>query len=152
MGTVGRSTALFRAWAQANVELAQAGTVLPGRFTAMTTAMQTVSPGRQLDDAFVGPMVELMAGAPPWSGPGAEGQYAADLGYGDRLAALAGVTVPSLVIGFEHDLITPPSLGREVAEAIPGARYVEVPGCGHMGPFEDPDAVLGHLLAFFAGT
>ncbi|MGH9090657.1 MAG: alpha/beta fold hydrolase [Acidimicrobiales bacterium] len=152
MGTVGRSTALFRAWAQANVELVQAGIVLPGRFTAMTTVMATASPGRQLDDAFVGTMVELMAGAPPWSGPGAEGQYAADLGYDDRLGALAGVTVPSLVIGFEHDLMTPPSLGREVAGAIPGGRYVEVPDCGHMGPFERADAVLRHLLAFFAGT
>lgn len=152
MGTVGRSSALLRAWARANMELEQAGIVLPGRYVAMSTVMATASPGRQLDDRFVGPLIELMAEAPPWSGPGAEGQYAADFAYDDRLGALAGVTVPSLVIGFEHDLMTPPSRGREVAEAIPGGRYVEVPGCGHLGPFEDADAVLGHLLDFFAAT
>lgn len=152
MGTVGRSSALFRAWARANVELEQAGIVLPGRFVAVTTLMATASPAHQLDDRFVTPMVELMADAPMWHGPGAEGQYAADLAYDDRLGALAGVTVPSLVIGFEHDLMTPPSRGREVAEAIPGGRYVEIPGCGHLGPFEAPDAVLDHLLEFFAGT
>ena len=152
MGTIGRSSALFRAWALANIELARAGLVLPGRFTAVTTLMATASPGRQLDDGFTGPMVELMAEAPPWSGPGVEGQHAADLAYDHRLDALGEVSVPSLVIGFEHDLMTPPSRGREVAEAIPGGRYVEVPGCGHLGPFEEPDAVLGHLLEFFAGT
>lgn len=152
MGTVGRSSALLRAWARANVEVEQAGIVLPGRFVAVTTLMATASPRRQLDDRFVTTMVELVADAPTWHGPGAEGQYAADLTYNGRLDALAGVRVPSLVVGFEHDLMTPPSLGREVAAAIPGARYVEIAGCGHLGPFEEPDAVLGHLIEFFAGT
>lgn len=150
MGTVGRQNAMLLAWAEGNLEAARQGIVLPRRLDALIMVREVLSPAHQLDDAYVGPMLELVAQAPPWTGPGREGQLAADAGYVDRLGALAGVRVPALVIGFEHDVMTPPSLGREVAEAIPGARYVEVPGCGHMGPFEDLDTTLGHVLPFFA--
>ncbi len=151
MATVGRNGAMLQAWADANLALAHAGIVLPPSYEAASTALQTMSPAHQLDDDFVGPWLELMASAPPWDGPGREGQFAADAAYGNRLGALAGVTVRALVVGFEHDLLTPPALGREVAVAIPGARYVEVPGCGHLGPMEDPSAVLPLLLDFFGG-
>lgn len=150
MGTVGRTNALLRASSAAGLALARQGIDLPPIYEAVVLAMGVVGAPRQLDDDFVGPFLELAQAAPPWSGPGREGQYAADAGYDHRLDALAGVRVPSLVIGFEHDLVTPPSLGREVAEAIPGSRYVEVAGCGHLGPMEDPDAVLPLLVDFFA--
>jgi pimeloyl-ACP methyl ester carboxylesterase len=39
---------------------------------------------------------------------------------------------------------------REVADAIPGCRYVEIPACGHAGPFENPDVVNHHVIEFFA--
>ncbi len=152
MGTVGRPTALLRAWTGAQLELALSGVVLPPAFAAVTLALQTLGPGHQLDDDFVGPFVELVAAAPAWEGNGPEGQFAADLAYGDRLDALAGVRTPCLVVGFEHDLLTPAGLGQEVAAAIPGARYCEVAGCGHLGPIEDPVAVVAILVDFFRGT
>ncbi|MEE1783668.1 hypothetical protein PUR71_12235 [Streptomyces sp. SP17BM10] len=46
------------------------------------------------------------------------------------------------------DRIVPPHHQRELAEAIEGAEYVEVPG-GHGLPFEDP-ATLFTLLADYA--
>ena len=46
-----------------------------------------------------------------------------------RLGALAGI--PTLVISAEHDCIAQPKYGRALAAAIPGARYVEIPGSGH---------------------
>jgi pimeloyl-ACP methyl ester carboxylesterase len=64
------------------------------------------------------------------------------------LVALAEVRVPSLVIGFEHDLLTAASLCREVADAVPGCRYVEISGVGHLGLFERPDVVNQVLLDF----
>jgi len=152
MGTVGRPTALLRAWIGAQLELALSGVVLPPAFAAVTLALQTLGPGHQLDDAFVGPFVELVAAAPAWEGNGPEGQWAADLAYGDRLGALAGIRTPCLVIGFEHDLLTPAALGRKVAAAIPGARYAEVAGCGHLGPIEDPAAVVAIMADFFGGA
>ena len=150
MGTLGRVNALARAWIGVRLELARSGTKLPPPFAAVTSAMQLLSRAHQLDDEYVGAFLEVMALAPPWVGHGPEGQYAADAAYGERLAALGGVRVPCLVIGFADDIVTPPALGREVAGAIPGGRFVEVPGCGHLGPIEDPAAVVGLMVEFFA--
>jgi len=152
MGTVGRANTMLRAWAQASLDLARSGVALPPSYEAVSTVMTLMGPGHQRDDAFVGPWLEMLALAPPWEGPGREGQYAADLGYDDRLGALGGITVPAMVVGFEHDLLTPASFCREVAAAIPGCRYEEVPGCGHLGPLEDPGAVVPLLVDFFAGV
>ena len=46
-----------------------------------------------------------------------------------RLAELKDV--PTLVVSAEHDCIAQPKYGRALAAAIPGARYVEIPGAGH---------------------
>ncbi|MDA8356680.1 MAG: hypothetical protein M0Z95_10400 [Actinomycetota bacterium] len=37
-------------------------------------------------------------------------------------------------------------------EGDPGCRYEEVPGCGHLGPLEDPGSVVSLLVDFFAGS
>ena len=58
--------------------------------------------------------------------------------------------MPCLVVGFELDLLTPAVLSREVADAIVGSRYVELPGCGHGGPWEKPDDVNRVVLEFLA--
>jgi pimeloyl-ACP methyl ester carboxylesterase len=49
----------------------------------------------------------------------------------DRTAALARVTVPTLVIHGEADPLVNPSGGRATAEAIPGAELWMQPGVGH---------------------
>lgn len=149
MGTAGRGTEILRAWAEEHIALAHAGIELPARYEAVVFGMQVIGPDHLLDDDFMKVWLELYAAAPPWNGPGMEGQYRADLGYHNRLDALRGVRVPSMVIGFEHDLITLPALCREVADAIPSCHYVEVPSCGHAGPIEDASAVVPHLLEFF---
>jgi pimeloyl-ACP methyl ester carboxylesterase len=47
----------------------------------------------------------------------------------DRLIALKDM--PTLVLGAEHDLIARPEAVRRTAEAIPGARWVELPDAAH---------------------
>ncbi|HEV7535425.1 MAG TPA: alpha/beta fold hydrolase, partial [Acidimicrobiia bacterium] len=64
----------------------------------------------------------------------------------DFRAALAQVAVPTTVVVGTRDLLTPPRLGRALAAAIPGARLVEVPGAGHMLPYEDPDLLAALIL------
>jgi pimeloyl-ACP methyl ester carboxylesterase len=54
----------------------------------------------------------------------------------DRLAAYGRIKVPSLMIGFGGDLMIPSYLARELAEAIPGARYEEIEGCGNFDYLE----------------
>jgi 3-oxoadipate enol-lactonase len=56
--------------------------------------------------------------------------------------------VPTLVVCGEFDQATPPALNKVVAEKVPGARYVELPGCGHCPPLEQPDAFLTAIKDF----
>ena len=70
--------------------------------------------------------------------------------YQERLSDLRRIRVPCLVVGFELDADTFASRAREVARAIPDCRYVELPGAGHLAPVVDPQAVVDHVLAFFA--
>lgn len=48
----------------------------------------------------------------------------------DALDRLAAVTAPTLVVVGEQDLLIPPWVAREVAEAIPGARFETIRGEG----------------------
>lgn len=62
-----------------------------------------------------------------------EVDLAADLGrIGNRTLVLAG----------ELDQTTAPPLVKKLAEGIPGARFVLVPGCGHCPQIERPDAFV----------
>ena len=55
-----------------------------------------------------------------------------------------------LVIGFADDLVMPPHLGAEVADAFLNGRYLEIVDAGHLGYLERPDAVNSAILEFFA--
>lgn len=62
---------------------------------------------------------------------------------------LGQITVPTLVICGEQDVISPPDEMRELAAAIPGSRFEPIAGAGHLSPLEKPDAfnaVLGDWL------
>jgi pimeloyl-ACP methyl ester carboxylesterase len=65
----------------------------------------------------------------------------------DFRTRLADVTVPTTVVVGRRDLLTPPRLGRALAAAIPGARLVEVPGAGHMLPYEEPDLLAEIIVS-----
>lgn len=70
----------------------------------------------------------------------------------DRLHAYARITVPSLVVGFADDKMAPPAFGREVADAIPTATYIEIERCGHFGYLERPDEVNRVIIEFLTAT
>ncbi|MFE9903481.1 bifunctional 3-oxoadipate enol-lactonase/4-carboxymuconolactone decarboxylase PcaDC [Streptomyces achromogenes] len=69
----------------------------------------------------------------------------------DALAAfdlrdrLAGITVPTLLVAGREDPATPPAHLREIADAVPGATLVELPGASHLAPAQVPGAVLAAL-------
>jgi pimeloyl-ACP methyl ester carboxylesterase len=70
-----------------------------------------------------------------------EGVAAASLGMSQRPDVrdyLPRIAVPTLVIVGEHDAISPANEMRGIAEAIPGAEFVVIPGAGHMTPVESP--------------
>jgi 3-oxoadipate enol-lactonase len=66
----------------------------------------------------------------------------------DLATRLPSVKVPTLVVCGERDQATPPALNRLIADKVPGARYVELPGCGHCPPLEQPQAFLGAVRDF----
>ena len=68
----------------------------------------------------------------------------------DSRPSLAAIAVPTLVLVGEQDLLTPPALAREMATAIPQARLVVVPECGHAATLEQPQAVNHALHAWLS--
>lgn len=66
----------------------------------------------------------------------------------DSREILKTIDVPSLVIVGEHDVVAPVAEMREIADAIPDAVWVVVPGAGHMSTLEGP-AVVNEAIAEF---
>lgn len=61
-------------------------------------------------------------------------QFVAILAAQSRIPALRSLTVPTLVVHGADDPLVPPENGRRVADAVPGARYLEFAGAGHNLP------------------
>jgi pimeloyl-ACP methyl ester carboxylesterase len=65
-----------------------------------------------------------------------------------RLGELA--EIPTLVISGEKDLIARPALGKAIAAAIPGARYIEIAGASHAFPILEAERCAGLTLEHLA--
>jgi pimeloyl-ACP methyl ester carboxylesterase len=66
----------------------------------------------------------------------------------DRRADLKSISVPTLVIGGDDDKTAPPPVMERMAKEIPGAEYVLLQGCGHLGPMDQPEAFNAALENF----
>ncbi len=66
----------------------------------------------------------------------------------DLRPRLASIRNKTLVMCGALDRTTPPELAREVARAIPGAIYKEIPGSGHCPMLEQPEALVREMRAF----
>jgi pimeloyl-ACP methyl ester carboxylesterase len=73
-------------------------------------------------------------------------QQQAIIGRPDSRPGLAAIACPTLVLVGDSDEPTPPELAREMASAIPGAKLVVVPQCGHLSTIERPEAVNRALV------
>ncbi|MCC6800826.1 MAG: alpha/beta fold hydrolase [Anaerolineae bacterium] len=88
---------------------------------------------------------EIMVGATPQAVAGSLRGMAARP---DSRPMLAELSIPTLVIAGEDDEMVGAELTGELAELIPGAHYVIIPGAGHMPMVEQPDATTNALRAF----
>jgi class 3 adenylate cyclase/alpha-beta hydrolase superfamily lysophospholipase len=70
----------------------------------------------------------------------------------DITEALPRIQAPTLVMHRRDDQLIPPEEGRALADAIPGARFVELEGTDTMGWTGDADAALDELEEFLTGT
>jgi proline iminopeptidase len=67
------------------------------------------------------------------------------------LPQLTQVHIPTLVLRGDYDFI-PLACATHIAEAIPAARFVVIPDCGHFSYLERPTEVRQALTAFFQAS
>lgn len=120
-------------------ELAERGAVAFARARAPRLLSPTAPDGQ------VARVAEAMAAAIRLPGYG----FAAEsMAATDHTDAFGAVTAPTLVIVGEHDAVCPPAESRLIAAAVPGARYAEIPGAGHLSHQERPEAFAAAVRDF----
>ncbi len=70
----------------------------------------------------------------------------------DVTSVLEALRVPTLVLHRADDRAVPATFGREMAEAIPGARYVEVSGIDHIPWVGEAEEILDEVEEFLTGA
>ncbi len=68
----------------------------------------------------------------------------------DTTQKLPALMVPALVIAGALDAGTPPAMAERIAQAIPGAQLVVLPGASHLSVLEQPAAFAACLDAWLA--
>jgi pimeloyl-ACP methyl ester carboxylesterase len=152
LGSCNVATAWEKAITTVERDLARLDLDLPPLFYATETLRYL--PNHQLqDDDVVDGWLALIGDLEPWPNPGRLGQYEACLRWSEDVArtdAWPRIHVPCMVVAFEHDIDSPPQRAREAAARIPHARFVQIRGASHLGPFTHPDDVSAALVEFFA--
>lgn len=70
----------------------------------------------------------------------------------DVRGVLPAIDVPTLILQRRDDRIARVGQGRYLAQAIPGARYVELEGADHLPVTGDADALLDEVEEFLVGS
>jgi pimeloyl-ACP methyl ester carboxylesterase len=66
----------------------------------------------------------------------------------DTRGRVGQIRVPTLVLVGELDIVNPPRIAGELAEAIPGSQLVVLPGVGHLPHIEDGTRFRETIAAF----
>jgi pimeloyl-ACP methyl ester carboxylesterase len=154
IGSCNVGTAWEKAITTVERDLARLDYDLPPLFFATETLRYLPNHDLQ-DDAVVDAWLSLIGNVPPWPNPGRLGQYEAALAWSndiERTRVWPEISVPCLVLAFEHDVDSPPPRAREAAAAIPNAQFIEIPGASHLGVFTHADAVVAALLEIFGAA
>jgi len=118
-------------------------------YEAKIRLLEGFSPRTLNDDGAIEDWIDTFTIWPTKSTPGIRAQHGV-APEKDRLPAYRAITTPVLVIGFADDVVMPPHLGAEVADALPNGRYLEIADTGHLGFLERPHAVNSAILDYFA--
>jgi len=143
LATSARSDAFRTAMTRASRGLRDSGVTLPAEYTAAKSVLEMLSPATLNDEAAVAQWLEVFELSGDDEAPGQSWVDA-----GDRRAALRGISVPCRVIAFADDVMSPPHLGAEAADAIPDCDLVEISRCGHLGHLERPAEVNAAIIEF----
>jgi pimeloyl-ACP methyl ester carboxylesterase len=150
MATRGRTDTFAAAFVAAGSELLDSGITLPPRYAAVVQAMQYLSPRTLTNEQRVRDWLDIFEMSPEDSSI-SRAQRDLDL-IDNRLEECRKIKSRCLVVGFQDDLVVSPQLCREISASIPDCKYEEIPGCGHYGYLEEPEAVNSAILKFFQGA
>jgi pimeloyl-ACP methyl ester carboxylesterase len=145
IATKSRSDSARAAMDRAEVAMLESGVELPDEYGSAMAVFQMLSPRTLNDDVAVTLWLETFKLSRDKEK--VNGQAWIETGK-DRREALRTLKAPCRVISFGDDLITPPHLAAEVADAIPSCDLVEIPSCGHFGYLERPDEVNSAIIEF----
>ncbi|MER6178646.1 alpha/beta hydrolase [Streptosporangium sp. NPDC001681] len=153
IGSAGPTTEFTRMLTRAQRDLFAAVGTLPDSSLLVET-LRTAVPSHVLQDDApqVTEWIELLA-LPTWRHrDGLHGQLAAVWDWFDedqRMALLARIAAPCLVIAFEHDLYFPPRGGRQATDVLPYGEFLEIFQAGHAGIITHADMCTKAMLDFF---
>jgi pimeloyl-ACP methyl ester carboxylesterase len=149
MATRGRLDKAREFFRDAEDEFAASGIQLPVAYDAKIRLLESFSPKTLSNDEAVAEWIGMFNVWPIKLTPGLVRQGAISP-QGNHLPRYRNITAPVLVLGFADDIVTPPHLGREVADAIPNGQFQQLADTGHLGFLERPEAVNAAVLEFFA--
>jgi pimeloyl-ACP methyl ester carboxylesterase len=149
MATRGRLDKARDFFRTAEDELAASGVQIPTAYDAKIRLLESFSPKTLNNDEAIAEWISMFTIWPIKITPGIIRQGAISP-QGNHLPSYRGIHTPTLVLGFADDVVTPPQLGKEVADAIPGAKYQLIADTGHLGFLERPEVVNAAVLKFFA--
>jgi pimeloyl-ACP methyl ester carboxylesterase len=150
LGSCNAPTSWEKAITTVERDLARLDYDLPPLFYA-TETMRYLANKELQDNDVVDTWLMFTADQEPWPNPGRLGQYEACLAWStnpDHGAAWPNISVPCLIMAYEHDVDSPPVHARAAAEIIPGARYVEIADTSHLAPFTHAQLVGDALVEF----
>lgn len=119
-------------------------------FSTSTAAAQRVySPGF----AQAHPdLVQATAARTAQNDPRAYAAAARAIGNYNWTADLSRMPAPTLILQGRDDVLTPPGGAIKMSRALPHARLLMIPDCGHVVTEEKPELFVGTVLAFLAGV
>ena len=112
--------------------------------SAIAARLMPTLRGAISDPAALAHAERIMSGVPPDT----YRKAVAMLTTFDRRAELPRIAVPTLLVAGSDDKVAPAAVMARMAGKIPGAEYVLLEGCGHLGHMDQPEAFNAALLAF----
>lgn len=106
------------------------------------------APSRVGDEAFRRWLGEMRRYG---ASPGAARELMEVIGSVDVRGGLPSIKVPTLVLHRSNDGTIPIEMGRAIAQGIPRARWVELPGADHLPWTGDTERLLGEIEEFLRG-
>jgi pimeloyl-ACP methyl ester carboxylesterase len=155
VASAGPPSAYGRLWSEGLFEVVRQDMALPTPKRIADFLSVAFTPAQLQDDVLVEAWIEQLSARPLWANPGRLGQVAAGHAWhnqsqNERVARWSKISAPLLVVAFENDAGFPPSSGRQMTQAVPGAELAVIAGAGHGGLITHAGAVSEVLLKFFA--